>query len=226
MIASYINTLKEMYTRPRNVVDSYVHTDQSDYQAPLIFMLIGAVIVVVLTSILVNFNVDVTGAVPEMENEQLQQLSEQMFLTDVLMSTRFLPFILILFLVPMLSVAGMLFLRSYTEGFFSLLILNSYLVGAAMIPLLLLIPVWPFSGMSLADPALNTNIPGVIVAAAGLWVYKNYFRVSDFLGWIRMLSAFITGYIMFILLKGLASSVLGYMIFAIRRISEMSGNGG
>ncbi|TVR15881.1 MAG: hypothetical protein EA391_09290 [Balneolaceae bacterium] len=226
MIASYINTLKEIYARPRNVVDSYVHTDHSDYQSPLFFMLIGAVIVVLLTSILVNFDVDVTSAVPEVENEQLQELSEQMFLTDVLISTQFLPLILILFLVPMLSVAGMLFLRSYTEGFFSLLILNSYLVGAVMIPLLLLIPLWSFSGMSLADPALNTNIPGVIVAAAGLWVYKNYFHLSDFMGWIRMLSAFITGYIMFILMKGLASSILGYIIFALRRIAEMSGNGG
>lgn len=225
MLKSYTNTLKEMYKKPRNVVDSFVHTDQSSYQQPLIFMMIGAVVVILITSLFTSFDVDVTGMVPEIENEQLQQLSEQILLTDVRMSTQLFPLMITIFLVPMLSIAGMLFLRNYTEGFYSLLILNSYLIGTIMPFLLLLIPIWAFSGLPLTDPALNTNIPGMIVGGAGLWVYKNYFKASDFLGWIRIISAFVTGYILFIFLKGLASSVTGYMIFAIRRIAEVSGNG-
>ncbi len=225
MIKSYLGTLGETYQRPRNVADSFVHTEQSVYQHPLIFMLMGAITVILLTSLFVNFQVDLSNLVPETENEQLQQLSEQIIVTDVRISTQFLPFILIILLVPMLSIAGMLFLRNYTEGFYTLLILNSYLVGSSIIPLLLLIPIWAFSGLPLTDPAMNTNIPGVIVGAAGIWVYKNYFKITDFLGWVRIISAFVTGYILFIFVKGLASSVTGYMIFALRRIAEVSGNG-
>lgn len=224
MLSRYKNTIYELFSLPRNVVDKFVHSsDESQYTHPFWFILIGVVVVILLNSLLVNFSIEPELSDAEMENEQVVQIVTSMQQSSVWMSTWLLPVSILLLLVPSLSVAGVFFFRNELEGFYSNLVLNTYAVGAAIPALLLMIPVWMFIDRPLTEPIMNSILPGILIAGVVLWLYKAYFYITDAMGWVRVLSSFITGYILFILLNGFASSVVGYMVFAIARIIEISG---
>jgi len=156
------------------------------------------------------------------ENEDLRQLAEWTQVASVRAATQFLP--LSMFFVLIISLAGgsMLFLRGKTGGFFDKIIINTYAVGASFVALPLLIPVWQFSGESLLDPFMNSTLPAMVVAGVILWIYRLYFNVDSFMDWIRILSAYITGYVIYVIITGFMSAVIGYVLFAVNRLSELS----
>ena len=224
MIKNYTNTLKKILLQPRDIIDGFIHSKESrKYQHPFLFGIIGMIFVLLMSTIFVDFSIETDLSGVEAESEQLQQIAEWIQLVTVRASTQFLPLAMFVLLIPLLSLPGIYFFRHQTDNFYSNLILNSYTVGASMIALLAAIPFWMFLDVPLTDPFMNSTLPGVLVASVGIWVYRLYFQVSDVMGWIRIISSFLTGYILFVLVKGFTAGIIGYMFFAINRIIEISG---
>ena len=224
MIQKFVSTFKEIYNHPRNVIDQFLESDDRDFFHPFLFLIIGALAVTAVNTMLVDFSFEPVLGEFDTDNEQMREIAEWIQASTVRSTTQFLPISSALLLVPMLSIGGLFFFRDYISGFFSLLVMNSYAVGATMLFQLLLIPFWMFSGVSLLDPISNATLPAVAIAIPTLWIYKFYIMSSDFLAWVRILSTFIVGYVLYAVLTGFAASIIGYMIFAIQRISEMSGS--
>jgi len=224
MVKNYKHTYKKVLQQPRDVIDGFIHSKESrKYQHPFLFGIIGMVFVLLMNTIFVDFSIEAELAGVEAENEQLQQIAEWIQVVTVRASTQFLPLAMFILLIPLLSLPGLYFFRHQTDNFYSNLILNSYTVGASILAVLAAIPFWIFLDVPLTDPFMNSTLPGVLVASVGIWVYRQYFRVSDLMGWIRIISSFLTGYILFVLVKGFASGIIGYMFFAVNRIMEISG---
>jgi hypothetical protein len=47
--------------------------------------------------------------------------------------------------------------------------------------------------------------------------------MNGFMDWIRVLSGYVTGFVIYVLLKGLLASVIAYFIFAVNRLLTISG---
>lgn len=224
MVKNYIDTLKNLLLHPRNVVDGFIHSKEDySFQHPFLFAVASGILVILLNTFLVDFSVQIDPDSIQAEDEQVRQIAEWVQVVTIRLSTQFLPLSMVFLLIPMLSLPGLFFFREQTDGFYSNLILNTYTVGASIIILIAAIPAWIFSGLPLTDPFMNSTLPGLMVAAVGIWIYKNYFSVSDVMGWVRILSSYISGYVLFIIVKGFAGGIIGYMIFAINRIRELSG---
>ena len=223
MFQKFVSTFKEIYNRPRNVIDQFLESDERDFIHPFLFLIVGALAVTAVNTILVDFSFEPVLGEFDTDREQMREIAEWIQASTVRSTTQFLPISSALLLVPMLSIGGLFFLRDYISGFFSLLVMNSYAVGAAMLFQFLLIPFWMFSGISMLDPIANATLPAVVIAIPTLWIYKSYILRSDFLTWVRIISTYIVGYVLYSVLTGFAASIIGYMIFAIQRISEMSG---
>ncbi len=218
----YIHTIRSLFTEPRQVIDSFLSESRDQYTHPFLFCLTGAIIVVALNTLIgdFSFNVQVDEAVSE--NEDLRQLAEWTQVASVRAATQFLPLSMVFVLIISLAGGSMLFLRGKTGGFFDKIIINTYAVGASFVALPLLIPVWQFSGESLLDPFMNSTLPAMVVAGVILWIYRLYFDVDSFMDWIRILSAYITGYVIYVIITGFMSAVIGYVLFAVNRLSELS----
>lgn len=223
MIKLYIQTFIDTLKSPRNVVDSFIHTDKSEYQHPFKFCLIGTLFFLAINLIFMDFSIHAEVMQIHGDNEQLVELAVWMNEATVRASTQFLPLSMFLLLIPMLSLPALFFFRDEMESFYSNLVLNSYIVGASMAAFLVLIPMWTLLELPLTDSFMNTTLPAVIIGSVGLWIYKHYFRISDIKGWVRIISSYISGYILFILIKGFISGIIGYMMFAVNRIRELSG---
>lgn len=226
MIKSYLQTLKATFSHPREVVDLFVHNKKSLFMHPFKFLLIGVLLITGLNTLLVDFTFTLNASDLDLisDSEQAIQIAEAIQSANILASTQFLPLAVMVLLVPMLTLGGLIFLRESTDGFYHNLILNSYAIGGAIIFLVVLIPFWIFSGLPLTDSIINTYVPGAVVAVAVIWIYNKYLRPENFLERIRLISAYATGYIFYILLSGLVSGVIGYMVFVINRIRELSGS--
>lgn len=223
MFQKFKTTFKEIYNHPRNVIDQFLESDDRDFFHPFLFLIIGALVVAAANTILVDFSFEPILGEFDTDNEQMREIAEWIQVSTVRSTTQFLPISSAFLLVPMLSIGGIFFFRDYITGFFSLLVMNSYAVGATMLFQLLLIPFWMFSGLSLLDPMANATLPALAIAIPTLWIYKSYIMSSGFLTWVRIISTFIVGYVLYAVITGFAASVIGYMIFALQRISEMSG---
>jgi len=223
MFRKFVSTFKEVYNHPRNVIDQFLESDDRDFLHPFLFLIIGALVITAVNTFLVDFSFEPVLGEFDTENEQMREIAEWIQASTVRSTTQFLPLSSALLLVPMLSVGGIFFFRDYISGFFSLLVMNSYAVGATMLFQLFLIPFWMFSGVSVLDPLANATLPAVAIAIPTLWIYKSYIMSSDFMAWVRIISTFIVGYVLYAVITGFAASIIGYMIFAIQRISEMSG---
>lgn len=219
----YFFTLKTLFSEPRQVIDSFLKTDQSPFLHPFLFCVTGAAAVILLNTLLLNFSIDPMLDEIESDSETLGQLTEWLQIVSARAATQFLPLSLVIIFIISLSVGGMFFLRTKTEGFFDFIIINAYSVGASIPVLPLLIPVWGFSGLPLTNPVVNSNIPGLVVAGVILWIYNLYFRPTGFLDWIKSISGYVTGFVIYVLLSGLSASVIAYVAFAIERISRISG---
>lgn len=234
MLQNYKHTFSELLSFPRNVVDTFLHRDRQGHDSdskflhPFKFLLVGVLLVFLLNTLLVDFSFepDTSAAMPGNGegSEQLEEIANWIQVSNVRASTQFLPVAILFLFVPMLALGGLLFLRNEIEGFYNNLILNSYAAGVAVASLLVMIPVWLFAGLPISDPFVNSTLPAVLVAGVMIWIYKQYLHPSSVMEWIRMISAYATGYILFIILNGFVAGVVGYMIFAIRRIAELSGS--
>lgn len=224
MLSSYIQTFRELLTHPRNVIDHFLESDEKKYTHPFLFLIIGAVVVTLLNTLFVDFSFDPVLSEIETESEQMREIAEWIQISTVREMTQFLPVASAVLLVPMLAIGGLFFFRDYLSGFFNLLVLNGYAVGASMLFQLFLIPFWAFSGVELVEPFANSTLPAVSMAIPVLWIYKSYIIDSSFLTWIRIISTFIIGYVLFSILAGFTAAIIGYMIFAINRINEISGS--
>ncbi|WP_158607287.1 DUF3667 domain-containing protein [Rhodohalobacter sp. SW132] len=218
-----ISTFRSLLTEPRQVIDSFLNDNRGTFMHPFLFCLIGGVIVVLLNTIFVDFSVDPQVDESVADNENLLRLTEWTQIASVRAATQFLPVSMIFVLILSLSVGGLIFLKGKTGGFYDHIVINSYAAGASFFVLPLLIPVWIFSGQSLLDPFLNSTLPAMVAAGIMLWIYRHYFSVDSFMDWIRILSAYITGYVIYVILIGFLSAVVGYMLFAVERLTEISG---
>ncbi len=219
----YIETVRSLFSEPRKVIDNFLKGGRTGYSHPFIFCLTGAVAVILLNTLFVDFIVSPQVDEVASNGEDLQQLAEQMQITSVRAATQFLPLSMFLLLIISLSIGGILFLHEKTEGYYDQLIINSYATGASFLTLPILIPIWQFSGQSLLDPFMNTTLPAMVIAGVILWIYRLYYKVDSFIDWIRILSSYITGYVIFVMLLGVLSAVAGYMIFVFERLFELSG---
>lgn len=155
------------------------------------------------------------------ETSQIEQITGWIELITVRLSTQFLPAMLFL-MIPLLSIPALFFLRDEMSGFYSHLILNSYAAGLAVAVLTIAIPFWMLLDIPITDPFMYRTLPALIVASAVLWIYKEYFMVRSVMGWVRILSSFITGYFLFIFVKSLFAGIVGYLFFAVYRIVELA----
>tara|TARA_R100001143_G_scaffold52492_1_gene47752 strand:- start:31374 stop:32033 length:660 start_codon:yes stop_codon:yes gene_type:complete len=216
MINQYIRTLKCLFQSPEEVIDSFIETESSIYTHPFKFLLLGAIPFIILSSIFVDFSSTSVSTDPTTAD----LLSFWVEVSTIRLSTQFLTLTLFLS-IPLLSLPALFFLRDELEGFYSHLILNSYSIGASMPALLTLIPFWVFINIPISDPLLHSTLPAIVIGSIVIITYKKYFKVENIIGWIRILSSFICGYLIYILLKGLLGGVIGYMIFAVTRLAEL-----
>lgn len=222
-IRNYIHTVSTLFKEPRQVIDSFLHDERGSYVHPFKFCLTGAVLIILLNTLLLDFNFDPVATDVPAESEALMQMSEWTQIISVRAATQFLPLSLFLVFIVSLSAGAMIFLRRATNGFYDHIIINTYSVGAAILLLPLLIPVWGFLGVPLTDPFINSTIPAMVIAGVVLWIHNLYFVPSGFMDWMRVLSGYITGFVIYVLLSGFVSSVIAYSAFVIERISNISG---
>ena len=230
----YIPTLIEHWSAPRNVIDSFLHANQESDQPrmhshPFACILISTLPVLLLMNIIpVDYSFEPSAIQTEISdepvNEQIAEITAWIEVSNVWAFTRFLPLSAALLLIPMLALGGLFFLRESLNGFYENLILTTYTVAASIPLLAVLIPVWLLSGLPVSDPMMNSTLPAVALAIPMLHLYRLYLHPDDFLGWIRLISTYATGYILFAVLTGFAAGLIGYMAFAINRILELSGS--
>jgi hypothetical protein len=223
LFKKYTNTLKTLYSEPRQVIDSFLHGGYDSFLHPFKFVLIGVISIIVINTLALDYTVEPDLSDLPSESEVIRLMGEWTQIVSVRAATQFLPFSMFLLQIVALSVGAMLFLRGKTDGFFDHIVINSYSIGASMIALPLLLPVWGLSGQPLTDPFINSTIPAMVVAGVILWIYNLYFRLNGFMDWIRVLSAYVTGFVIFVVLSGIVSSAVAYTITIIQRISEISG---
>jgi len=219
----YIRTVKSLFTEPRRVIDGFLGGGRDEFSHPAVFCLIGMAVVILLNTLFVDFTISPQVDEAMAESPELQELAEWIQITSVRAATQFLPLSMFIILIISLSISGLLFLRDRTDGFYGLLIINSYSTGASFLALPLLIPVWQFSGQSLLDPFLNSTLPAMVIAGVILWIYRLYFDVDSFMDWVKILSSYIGGFVIYVILLGITSAVVGYMIFAVEKLMELSG---
>lgn len=181
-------------------------------------MLLGAIPFIIINSIFIDYSSISFPADPSTAD----RLAIWIEISNIRLSTQFLSLTLFLS-VPLLSLPALFFLREELEGFYSHLILNSYAIGASMLIILALIPFWIFLNIPISDPFLHTTFPSLFVGLTIIFIYSRYFEVHFVMGWIRILSSFICGYLLFMMVKGLFAGILGYMIFAVTRMAELGG---
>ena len=223
LLKKYFQTLTSLFKNPRQVIESFLHDQTGSFVHPFKFCLIGTVLVIALNTLVLDFGFEPVAADIPAESEALKELTSRTQYVSVRAATQFLPLSLFSLFVISLSIGGVIFLKGQTNGFFDHIIISTYSIGAALMALPLMIPVWGFSGIPLTDPFINSTVPAMVVAGVVLWVYNLYFRPDGFMQWIRILSAYVTGYVINVVLIGLASSVIAYVIFAVDRLSQISG---
>ncbi|MEX0662002.1 MAG: hypothetical protein WEA58_05885 [Balneolaceae bacterium] len=223
MLARFIDTLKNTVNHPSNVIDPFIQEQESRFMHPFKFCLIGILLVVTFNSFLVDFTIEPTLDMEVGDNEQMQNAAVWMEATNIRLLTQFLPIGLLFILVPAIAIGGNFFLKSKMDGFYSHIILNSYAIGVAIISLLVLIPIWIFLNIPLTDTFMHSSLPGFLVAVVVVWVQKTYFMARSFLDWIRILSSFVIGYVIFSLLMNLTGGILGFISFSISQIVEALG---
>ncbi len=218
----YLKTFREVLRRPGNLIDNFIYQREGRFQHPFSFGLMGVFAGIAVNILLVDLNFDIQTLTVESGGDQVKRLTYWIEWSRMKASGEFLPLTIFLLLIPSLSIPGLFFFREDLHGFYANLILNSYAVGASLVALLLLIPVWLISGSQLQYPGfVSTYLPGLLVGGIILWIYKKYPLTESYLGWIRVLSSYIVGYILFLLLKSFATTVVGYFIFAVKRFIEI-----
>lgn len=223
LFKKYTITLKTLYSEPRQVIDSFLHGGYESFLHPFKFVLVGMVSIIIINTLALDYTIEPDLSDLPSESEVIRLLGEWTQIVSVRAATQFLPLTMFLLQIVALSIGAMIFLRGKTDGFFDHIVINSYAIGASMIALPVLLPVWGLSGQTLTDPFINSTVPAMVVAGVILWMYNLYFRLNGFMDWIRVLSGYVTGFVIYVLLKGLLASVIAYFIFAVNRLLTISG---
>jgi hypothetical protein len=221
-----ISTLSELYKHPRNVVDSFLSRRNGVYSHPFIFMAGISLFVTAVLMVSDLLFLDLPDAINTgSENETVAQIQLWVETVSRVVSTIFLPLTSVVLLIPALSVSGLIFFRNELNGFYDNLILSSYIVTGAGLFSLLWVPVLWLNPEVIVDNSMRFTISTAILGLPILWLYHKYFQKNTPISIIRQLSTAASGFVLFIVLSGFASGILGYMIFAIRRIVELAGQG-
>lgn len=223
MLKNFIYTTKVLLNDPKSVINGFIYAGNRSYLHPFPYLITGIVVVTLLNTLFIDFSeISLSFTFDDSQEQSVEQIGKWIEVVTLRMSTQFLQLSLLI-LIPLLSVSGTFFFREHTDGFYSNLILNSYFIGVVNGVLLLLIPIWILSGVSLSHPFLSVMLPGVLIGFTLLWMYHCYFKINSMMGWIRAVSTIISGYIFYYFLTGFLAGVIGYMIFAVNRIIELSG---
>lgn len=223
MIQTYFQTHLQLLKQPLPVIDSFIITGESKFIHPFLFVLTGAVFITILNTIFITFPTVASVAGQSSESAQVELLAEWVDVVTIRLSTQFFPLVLFL-LIPSLSLSGIFFFRNETEGFYTNIILNSYALGVSVLTFTLAMIFLNFQETPFSDPFMYTTVPAVLIAIILFWIYKRYLNITGFNGLLKIASSLITGYLLFLLIKGLFASVTGYLLFAINRIRELSGS--
>lgn len=219
----FILTLSELFKRPGSVVDSFLTDRNTMYTHPFIFMLGCSLLILVFLQISDLLFLDLPNVMTtDSENESVAQIQLWVETVSRGMSTLVLPLSSVILLVPALSLSGLIFFRKDLNGFYENLILNVYAVSAATLFGIFWVPIlWIYPEVSISNSARFTAA-FIMTGMPLLWIYYRYFPGKSPISLIRQISTAASGFIIFILLSGFVSGVLGYMIFAIQRIAELS----
>lgn len=219
-------TIRELYLHPRNVIDAFLSHQKGKYTHPFkllaVISLITAAMLLIAGAIVLDLP-DISTTVGENENiTEIQMWAESV--SRSLMTT-FLPVSTFFLLIPSLAVSGLIFFRSELDGFYENLILSTYTVAASNLFALLWLPILLINSELILNSSARASIAVTIQALPILWIYQKYFKNRLPISIIRQLSTAASGFVLFIILSGFISGILGYMIFAILRIAELSGQG-
>lgn len=217
----YVKTFRGMLTTPEHVVDSFVLEKETDFTHPFSFGLIGVIFVIALYSLVLGYRTPILADFVSKDIDQLQQLTYWIQYADLKLSTFLLPLLMFLLLIPSLSIPGLFFFRENINGFYYNLILSSYAVGTSVIALLVLLPIWFIAPSTLFNSAITTYMPLVLVGIVILRIYERYFLMEGVRAWTQILSSYILGCILFLMLESFSISVIGYFIFAVNRFIEL-----
>lgn len=217
----YVKTFREMLTSPENVVDSFVLEEKTNFMHPFSFGLIGVIIIMTLYALVLGYRTPVLADFVSKEIDQYQQLTYWIQYADLKLSTFLLPLLIFMLLIPSLSVPGLFFFRENIDGFYYNLILSSYAVGTSILALLVLVPIWFIAPSTLFDSAVTTYFPLVLVGIVVLKIYEGYFLMENFRSWIQIVSSYILGCILFLMLESFSISIIGYFIFAVNRFLDI-----
>ncbi len=217
----YLKTFREMFTRPENVIDTFVLKEKSKFQHPFIFGVMGIVIIMLLNFIFVDFNTGLQTSFVDSNSDQISQLNYWIEYAKLKVSTQFLPLTMFFLLVPSLTLPGIFFFRNEIDGFYYNLILNSYTIGTSVFALLVLIPIWIQDQTTLSDTGLRSYLPLIFTSLLALFIYRKYFTIDDLRGWMRIISSFTMGCFIFLMLKSFSAGIIGYFIFAVNRFLDI-----
>lgn len=221
MFILLLNTLKTVFTKPREVVDPFLLNKKPEFAHPALFCLIAVVLVTLLFSLFVDFKIEPVIASELSESDQrLQDAAATMERAAVRVATQFLPVAMMFLLIPFLALGGYFFFRERMDGYYANLILNTYAVGASLFVLLLLIPIWNLVPFPFTDSTMNSTVPGLLTGISVIWIYRQYFQASGFMIWLKMISAFTLGYVIFSLLTNFIGGTIGFFIFWVGEVLE------
>lgn len=222
---AFFKTLRELYSRPVNVIDGFLNLERKEFKFlhPLVFCGICTLLVVIFNTLFIDFSFLIQPPETTYENEHTARLAGWMHQAAARAVSQFLPLAVGILLPPLLSITGLFFLREEGLSFYSHLILNVYTAGAVVPLLFLLIPASLFWGGLLADPAVHAVFVSSVIAAGFLRIHKLCFKPDGPMEWLRMVSSYIAGYALFWITNGFLAGIAGYLIFAVKRIAELSG---
>lgn len=217
----YFRTIREMLTRPENVIDPFVLDKNDKFQHPFSFGLIGVILVIILYSMVLGYRTPMIADLMSKDINQYQQLAYWIDYANLKVSTFLLPLFMFLLLTPSLSISGLFFFRNEINGFYFNLILSSYAVGLSILALLIMVPIWFIMPSTLFDPFVTTYLPLGLTGVVVIRVYERYFLMEGVRSWIQVLSNYGLGCAIFLMLEIFSASIIGYFIFAVNRFLEI-----
>lgn len=217
----YIKTFRELFRNPGDVIDNFVFERETEFQHPFSFGLIGAIIVVAFYSLVLGYRTPILADLVSRDIDQYQQLAYWIRYANVKVSTFLLPLSMFLLLSLSLSIPGLFFLRENIDSFYCNLILNLYAVGASMLGLLFLVPIWFIMPSTLFSPIITAYMPLVLVGIVVIRIYERYLFMEGIRSWIQILSNYVLGCVIFLLLENFTASIIGYFIFAVNRFLDI-----
>lgn len=221
---NFLSTVLELYTHPRNVVDSFLSRQNSKFSHPFSFLAVISLFITAVLIVSVWLFLDIpTVELPENDSEIVARIQLWVEAVSRSMVTTFLPISSVLLLIPALSVSGLIFFRNELHGFYDNLILNTYVVCGSTLFSLLWLPILLIYPEVVTSNSARFTVAIAILGLPIMWMYHKFFPDKTPISVIRQLSTAATGFILFIVVSGFVSGILGYMIFAILRIMELSG---